>query len=76
MGKDRSMSFWTPEKLGEKAKEDAENDNYNPPHSWVPGRYSVGTEARDRYDRAFNLHHSDKDECRLRRPLPFRPASP
>jgi hypothetical protein len=63
VGKDKSMSFWTPEKLGEKAKEDAENDNYNPPHSWVPGRYRVGTEARDGYDRAFNLHHSDKDEC-------------
>jgi len=56
------MSFWTPEKLGEKAKEDAENDNYDPPHSWWPGRYSVGTEARERYDRAFNLYHSDKDE--------------
>ena len=63
VGKDKSMSFWTPEKLDEKAKEDAEKDNYNPPFSWVPGRYSVGTEARDRYDRAFNLHHSDKDEC-------------
>lgn len=54
--------------LAEKAKEDAENDNYNPPHGWWPGRYSVGTEdsvgteARGRYDRAFNLHHSDKDE--------------
>jgi hypothetical protein len=62
VGKDKSMSLWTPEKLGEKAKADAENDNYNPPHSWWPGRYSVGTEARDRYDRAFNLHHSDEDE--------------
>ena len=58
MGKDKSMSFWTPEKLDEKAKEDAENDSYNPPHSWWPGRYSVGTEARERYDRAFNLHHN------------------
>lgn len=62
VGKDNSMSLWTPEKLGGKAKEDAENDNYNPPHSWWPGRYSVGTGARDMYDRAFNLHHSDKDE--------------
>jgi hypothetical protein len=62
VGKDKSMSLWTPEKLGEKAKADAENDNYSPPHCWWPGRYSVGTEARDRYDRAFNLHHSDKDE--------------
>ena len=61
-GKDRSMSLWTPDKLEEKAKADAENDNYNPPHSWWPGRYSVGTEARDKYDRAFNLHHSAKDE--------------
>ena len=56
------MPLWTAEKLDEKAKEDAENDNYNPPHGWWPGRYSVGAEARDRYDRAFNLHHSDKDE--------------
>jgi hypothetical protein len=56
------MSFWTPEKLEQQAKQDAENDNYNPPHGWWPGPYSVGTEARDRYDRAFNLHHSDKDE--------------
>ena len=64
MGKDKSMPLWTAEKLDEKAKEDAENDNYNPPHGWWwPGRYRVGTEARDRYDRAFNLHHSDKDEC-------------
>ena len=62
VGKDKSMPLWTAEKLDEKAKEDAENDNYNPPHGWWPGRYSVGTEARDRYDRAFNLHHSDKDE--------------
>jgi hypothetical protein len=28
VGKDKSMSLWTPEKLGEKAKADAENDNY------------------------------------------------
>ena len=62
-GQDKSISLWAPEKLGEKAKADAENDNYNPPHSWWPGRYRVGTEARDKYDSAFNLHHSDKDEC-------------
>jgi hypothetical protein len=37
------MSLWTHEKLGEKAKADAENDNYDPPNSWWPGRYSVGT---------------------------------
>jgi hypothetical protein len=61
VGKDKSMSLWTPGKLAEKAKEDAENDNYNPPHGWWPGRYGVGTEARDRYDRAFNLNHSDDD---------------
>lgn len=61
MGKDKSMSLWTPGKLAEKAKEDAENDNYNPPHGWWPGRYGVGSEARDRYDRAFNLNHSDDD---------------
>jgi hypothetical protein len=30
------MSLWAPEKLGEKAKEDAENDKYNPPHRWGP----------------------------------------
>ena len=45
--------------LAEKAKEDAENDNYNPPHGRWPGGYGVGIEARDGYDRAFNLHHSD-----------------
>ena len=38
MGKDKSMSYWTPEKLDDKAKADAENDNYNPPHGWIPGR--------------------------------------
>ena len=47
------MSLWVPEKLGEKAKEDAENDKYNPPHRW--------RRSPRRYDRAFNLHHSDKD---------------
>ena len=47
--------------IAEKAKEDAENDNYNPPHGRWPGRYGVGIEARDGYDRAFNLHHSDDD---------------
>jgi hypothetical protein len=62
VGKDKSTSFWTPETLDEKAKVDAENDNYSPPHSWWPGRYGIGTEARDRYDLAFNLHHTDKDE--------------
>jgi hypothetical protein len=46
VGKDKSMSLWAPEKLGEKAKEDAENDKYNPP-SLGPGRYSVGTGARE-----------------------------
>jgi len=61
MGKDKSMSYWTPEKLDDKAKADAENDNYNPPHGWIPGRYSTGTEARDRYDKAFE-HHSGNDD--------------
>jgi len=50
-----------PEKLDEKAQADAENENYNPPHGWFPGPYSPGTEARDRYDRAFE-HHSGEDE--------------
>ena len=53
------MSLWAPEKLGEKAKEDAENDKYNT--SLGPGRYSVGTGARERTIELSNLHHSDKD---------------
>jgi hypothetical protein len=32
MGKDKSMSYWTAEKLDDKAKADAENDSYNPSH--------------------------------------------
>ena len=36
MGKDKLMPLWTAEKLDEKAKEDAENDYYNPPHGWWP----------------------------------------
>ena len=39
------MSLWAPEKLGEKAKEDAENDKSAT--SLGPGRYSVGTGARE-----------------------------
>jgi hypothetical protein len=61
MGKDKSMSGWTPERLDEKAQEDARDKNYDPPHSWWPGRERPGTEARDRYDRAYD-HHSKDDE--------------
>jgi len=42
--------------------DDSGTDNYNPPKGWWPGRHTVGTEAHDRYDQAFNLHHRDREE--------------
>ena len=62
MGRDKSMFGWTSERLDEKAQEDASKDNYDPPYSWMPfTREQPGTEARDRYDRAYDHHSKDDD---------------
>jgi hypothetical protein len=61
MGKDRSMSGWTPESLDKKAQKDAGSNNYNPPWGWFPGPEPVGREARDRYDQAYD-HHKNSDD--------------
>jgi hypothetical protein len=63
MGRDNSMDGRTPEWVDNRAKEDAKEGNYDPPYTWIPfTRDAKGTEARDRYDRAFDHHSGKKDE--------------
>lgn len=61
--KDTSMNGRTPQWIDDRAKDDARNGDYDPPYSWTPfTRDAEGTEARDRYDRAYEYHRGDKDE--------------
>ena len=62
MGRDKSMSGRTPKWVDKRAQRNVRDDNYNPPFSWFPfTRERVGTEARDRYDRAYKHHRNKKD---------------
>jgi hypothetical protein len=55
--RDNSMVGRSAKWIDDRAKRNAKDHWYNPPYTWIPFvRDAPGTEARDRYDRAYKYH--------------------